>query len=135
MKDQIKERCIYCGGDVYYKGNEQLIKCSLCGHSLVVAKFENELSKMKKAADEGKEAQKALDKAKQEKQAADHRRFRVLAALDRMEDLRSETKENFGDLASAMEDNYVLQQAVRDLLSDAREDAPDPSGPVPQCRF
>ena len=116
MKDQIKERCIYCGGDVYYKGNEQLIKCSLCGHSLVVAKFENELSKMKKAADEGKEAQKALDKAKQEKQAADHRLFRVLSALDRMEDLRSETKENFGDLASAMEDNYVMQQAVRDLL-------------------
>ena len=52
MATKIKERCIYCGGDVYYHGGESLIKCEWCGQTLVVAKFENELIRMKEAEEE-----------------------------------------------------------------------------------
>ncbi len=123
MESSIKERCIYCGADVYYTGTEKLIKCGMCGHTLVVAKFENELSRMQQALEEGKKAQQALLKAEEEKQAADDRLFRVLLALDKMKDLasdmeeaRTESRESFEELLSAMEKDQALQQSVRDLL-------------------
>ena len=60
---QYKERCIYCGSDVYYTGTESLIKCGMCGHTLVVAKFENELAKMNAAIEEGEAAKRELEAA------------------------------------------------------------------------
>ncbi len=84
--NQIKERCIYCGSDVYYNGTETLIKCGMCGHTLVVAKFENELAKMNAALEEGEQAKKELDAAKKEKEAADDRLFAALSDFDALKD-------------------------------------------------
>ena len=81
MDTRIKERCIYCGGDVYYHGSEQLVKCEWCGHTLVVAKFENELARMKKTEEENVLIRRKLAEAEKEKQAADDRLFAALTSL------------------------------------------------------
>ncbi len=84
--DQIKERCIYCGSDVYYTGTEVLIKCGMCGHTLVVAKFENELFRLRETEAENKFIKEQLRKAEQEKQAADDRLFAALTDLTEIRD-------------------------------------------------
>ncbi len=86
MNNQIKERCIYCGADVYYNGSEQLIKCGMCGHTLVVAKFENEIAKMNAALKEGEAAKRALEEAEKEKQAVGDRLLGTLSDLDQIRD-------------------------------------------------
>ena len=77
MNGQKKERCIYCGSDVYYTGTESLIRCGKCGHTLVVAKFENELARMNQAIEESEKAKRALDAAEREKQEAQARLERI----------------------------------------------------------
>ncbi len=52
MESRIKERCIYCGGDVFYYSGEPLAKCKWCGQTLAAAKFENELLRMQKTEQE-----------------------------------------------------------------------------------
>ena len=98
--DQIKERCIYCGSNVYYTGTDTLIKCSMCGHTLIVAKFENELAKMNAAIEEGEAAKKALveaEKARQEAQA------HLLETIDSLDVTR--------------EDQDVLSQLMRSVMT------------------
>ena len=73
MAEKMKQRCIYCGGDIYYRGSEQLVKCSLCGHTLIVAKFENEIARMKKTEEENAIVKEKLAEAEKEKQAAEGR--------------------------------------------------------------
>ena len=80
--DQIKERCIYCGSDVYYTGTETLIKCGMCGHTLVVAKFENELAKMNAALEEGEQARLELAEAEKARQDAEARLRGAIGHLD-----------------------------------------------------
>ncbi len=86
MDQQIKERCIYCGADVYYTGTESLIKCGMCGHTLVVAKFENELARMHSALEAGEQASRELEEVKKEKQTADNRLFAALSSLNDIRD-------------------------------------------------
>ena len=105
MDHQMKERCIYCGGDVYYTGKEKLIKCEWCGQTLVVAKFENELAKMNAALEEGEAAMHALEAAQREKKAADDRLFGMLSALDQMQDLKEFSETSFAEMAKAFGDN------------------------------
>ena len=84
--DQIKERCIYCGSDVYYTGTEVLIKCGMCGHTLVVAKFENELARMNLAIEEGEQAKKDLAEAEKARQDAQVRLQEAMASLGGIKD-------------------------------------------------
>ena len=82
MIQQIKERCIYCGSDVYYSGCNILIKCGLCGHTLTVSKFENELARMQQAIEEGEQAKRELDDAKKAQREAETRLFETVETLD-----------------------------------------------------
>ena len=69
MAEKMKQRCIYCGGDIYYRGSEQLVKCSLCGHTLIVAKFENEIARMKKTEEENAIVKEKLAEAEKGEKA------------------------------------------------------------------
>ena len=81
MAEKIKQRCIYCGGDIYYHGGEQLVKCKWCGHTLVTAKFENEMARIRETEKENELVKKQLANAEKEKQAADDRLFAALSSL------------------------------------------------------
>ena len=87
MTEKRKARCIYCGGDVYYHhSGQQLIKCEWCGQTLMTAKFENELIRMKKTEEENALVKKQLARAEKEKQAADDRLFAALSSLGEIRD-------------------------------------------------
>ncbi len=86
MGSRIKERCIYCGGDVLYDGSEPLVKCLLCGQILAVAKFENELLRIQKTEEENVLIKEQLKEAELEKQAADDRLFAALSDLGEIRD-------------------------------------------------
>ena len=81
MLSKIKERCIYCGGDIYYHLGEKLIKCEWCGHSLVTSKFENELARIQEIEEENALIKDKLAQAEKEKQAANDRLFAALSSL------------------------------------------------------
>ena len=71
MDSRIKERCIYCGGDVYYHGDESLIKCDWCGQTIPVMKFQGQITRMKKTAEENALIKEQLKEAEKEKKAAE----------------------------------------------------------------
>ncbi len=85
METRIKERCIYCGGDIYYNSGEQLVKCSWCGEALITAKFENEITRMKQTREENALVKEKLEKAEAEKVAADKRLFATLSSLKQIQ--------------------------------------------------
>ncbi len=115
MTSQLKERCIYCGADVYYNGSEQLIKCGMCGHTLVVAKFENELAKMNAALEEGEAAKRALEEAEKEKQAAGDRLFAALSSLEGLQDGQNTGLLVLRKIADAQEDAGDRLAVLHDL--------------------
>ena len=86
MESRIKERCIYCGGDVFYYSGEPLVKCKWCGQTLAAAKFENELLRMQKTEEENTLIKQKLEDAENEKKAADDRLFAVLSDLGEIRD-------------------------------------------------
>ena len=43
------ENCIYCGGEIFFGGDERLVKCLSCGRVFAVAKFQSEQAKLKAA--------------------------------------------------------------------------------------
>ena len=86
MGSKIKERCIYCGGDVFYDGSEPLVKCQWCGQTLAVAKFENELLRIQKAEEENVLIKEQLKEAELEKQTANDRLFAALSDLGEIRD-------------------------------------------------
>ena len=85
MESMTKERCIYCGGDVYYHLGEKLIKCEWCGHSLVTSEFENELARIQNIEEENELIKEKLTAAEKEKQAANDRLFAALSSLGKIQ--------------------------------------------------
>ncbi len=100
MDQQIKARCIYCGADVYYTGKEPLIKCGMCGHTLVIAKFENEIAQMNEALKEGEQAKRNLEEAREAKEKAEARLLDTIDSLDVIRD-----------------DQNVLSQLMRSVMA------------------
>ena len=86
MATRIKERCIYCGGEVYYQGGEPPIKCDWCGQTIPVMKFQGEMTRMKKTEEENALIKQQLETAQKEKQAADDRLFAALSDLGEIRD-------------------------------------------------
>ena len=86
MESKIKERCIYCGGDVYYHSGKSLIKCDWCGQTIPVMKFQGEMTRMKKTEEENALIKKQLEEAEKEKQAANDRLFVALSDFGRIRD-------------------------------------------------
>ena len=118
MSGEIKERCIYCGGDVYYQSGQSLIKCSFCGHTLVTAKFENELASRKKAEEEHLQVREKLKKAEKDKQAADNRLFAALSDLDSLENAQGEIRDLLEALqADTASSSHVLRDMLQALMS------------------
>lgn len=122
MADQIKQRCIYCGGDIYYQGSEQLVKCELCGHTLIVAKFENEIARMKKIEEENALVSQQLEEAEKEKQAADNRLFAALSGMESLEN----TQDDILNLLKVMkgdseEQTHVLGDVFHTLMSGQKD--------------
>ena len=113
MDNQIKERCIYCGGDVYYTGREKLIKCEWCGHTLVVAKFENELARMNQAFEEGEQAKKDLAEAEKARQDAQVRLLKTIESLDVIQ-----SKQDV--LSKLMKSVAAGQQTAEDKLAQVK---------------
>ena len=125
MDQKIKERCIYCGADVYYNGEEVLLKCGMCGHTLVVARFECELMKMKEAEAEKEKARQALEAAEQEKQQAQKRLHNALEALSNIQCFQAEEIDSLAKIALDVSDNKEQQSAMMTLLQSIKEASED----------
>ena len=122
MAEKIKERCIFCGGDVYYRSGEQLVKCSLCGHTLKTAKFENELARIRKTEEENALVKEKLAEAEKEKQAADDRLFAALSNLDSMGNAQGEVLNLLQALKSeSAQSSSVLADTLRILMSGQKD--------------
>ena len=120
----MKARCIYCGGDVYYQGGEQLIKCEWCGQTLVTAKFEHELARMKKTEEENAQIKEKLAQAEKEKQAADDRLFAALSNLDSLGEAQGELADLLSVMkVDAVEQTDVLTFLLKTLLSGQKDAA------------
>ena len=123
--DQIKERCIYCGSDVYYTGTETLIKCGMCGHTLVVAKFENELAKMNAALEEGEQARKDLAEAEKARQDAEARLRDAIGHLDEItegQDVLSRLMQSVMAGQDAAEDKITSLQSISERILKGQGD-------------
>ena len=124
MPEMMKARCIYCGGDVYYQGGEQLIKCEWCGQTLVTAKFEHELARMKKTEEENAQIKEKLAQAEKEKQAADDRLFAALSNLDSLGEAQGELADLLSVMkVDAVEQTDVLTFLLKTLLSGQKDAA------------
>lgn len=86
MPELIKERCLYCGGDVYYHSRQKLIKCEWCGETINTVKFENVLVRMQETEEENAQIKQRLAKAEKEKETANDRLFSALSALGQIRD-------------------------------------------------
>ena len=118
----MKERCIYCGGDIYYQESMQLVKCDWCGQTMVVAKFENELARRKKTEEENAQIKEKLAQTEKEKQAADDRLFAALSNLDSIENAQGDTLALLQALRSeAAGDADVLSSMLCTLLSGQKD--------------
>ena len=123
MHDLVKDRCIYCGSDIFFDGGKLLIKCEMCGHTLVITQFENELNRMKEAIREGEEAKAALETARQEKQEANERLFSVINVLDDISMSQEKEEVLIRQIRDAFSDNEQTQKAMLDLLHSLHSDA------------
>ena len=86
MPELIKERCLYCGGDVYYHSRQKLIKCEWCGETIYTVKFENVLVLMQETEEENAQIKQQLAKAEKENETANDRLFSALSALGQIRD-------------------------------------------------
>ncbi len=125
MDQKIKERCIYCGADVYYKGEQVLLKCGMCGHTIAVAKFECELMKLKTAEEEGRKAREALKAAELEKQKAQDRLHGALDELSNIQSFQAEEIDSLAKIALDISDNKEQQSAMMMLLHSVQEASAD----------
>ena len=117
MIEKMKARCIYCGGDVYYHSGQQLIKCEWCGQTLMTAKFENELIRMKKTEEENALVKKQLARAEKEKQAADDRLFAALSSLGEIRDEQDTLGKILHVLAADQGEELENLQFMKDIAA------------------
>ena len=117
MIEKMKARCIYCGGDVYYHSGQQLIKCEWCGQTLMTAKFENELIRMKKTEEENALVKKQLARAEKEKQAADDRLFAALSSLGEIRDEQDALGKILHMLAADQGEELENLQFMKDIAA------------------
>ena len=120
MESKIKERCIYCDGDVLYDGCEQLVKCQWCGKTFAVAKFENELAKMNAALEEGEAAKKALKNAELERDRAKEKLGKAIDALDGIQMSQRNADKALTRIAADFTQNKEEQREMKNLLTALR---------------
>ena len=116
MLGKIKERCLYCGGDVYYHSGEHLTKCEWCGHTLVTTKFENELERMNAALEEGEAAKHALENAEKERDRARLRLEKAMGALEGIHGSQRNVDKALTRIASDFSNNKDNQREMKNLL-------------------
>ena len=117
MGENNKERCIYCGADVYYTVDQKMIRCNHCGHTLVVAKFENELNKIEAEAREAKVVKEALKAAEKEKQEADARLLRTLSSLHGIEASQKSQEAITSQIQKDFADHAETQNALLNIVN------------------
>ena len=125
MTAKIKERCIYCGGDVYYHGSEKLIKCEWCGQTINTTKFESYLIRIQETEDESILIKQQLAEAEKEKQAADNRLFSALSSLGQIQNDQDILGKMLHTLTKKQEDAQQSLQFLKDIskrLVDSQND-------------
>ena len=115
MDTRIKERCIYCGGDVYYHSGESLMKCDWCGQTIPVMKFQGEMTRMKKTEEENILIKEQLEAAEKEKQAADARLFAALSNLGQIRDDQDTLGKTLSLLINGQKDSLSSLEYVKGI--------------------
>ena len=89
-------KCLYCGFDIQYSGNNSVVKCKACGKALKIADFEQERVRFELERQRAEQAEKEIETARQEKRQAEERLHRTLSLLGDISLAQSEQKKEFG---------------------------------------
>ena len=114
MAEQIRERCIYCGGQILYSGLEKLVKCRFCGKTFSVTRFQSEQAKIRKALEEGERAKAALAEAEAQREEAQRR---LNEAVESLTGIRA-GQDTLSRLMKALADTQSQADGKLELLRD-----------------
>ena len=120
MPEQVLERCIYCGAEIAYAPDAQVVKCVACGNRFTVTRFQSEQAKLKAALREGEAAKAALAEAEAARDAA---QARLGGALDALQDIRAsqaDGERQLEQLLDGMDADRETRQAMAQLLDGLR---------------
>ena len=125
MAYEIKERCIYCGGDIYYEAGVKLVKCKWCGETLKTSKFDSELARIQQIEEENELVKQQLAQAEKEKQATNDRLFSALSSLSEIKNDQDILGKMLHTLTSGQ--THALQnlqdlKSISDRLIDSQND-------------
>ena len=102
---KLKERCPFCGGEIFFEVGQELVRCEWCGQTSQTAKFESESMRIHAALEEGEQAKAAVAAAQQEKEKAQERLNKALESLG-------------GIYASQKKADKALEQISREFSSE-----------------
>jgi len=125
MEERIRERCIYCGGEIVYSALEKYVKCPFCGKTFSVLKFRSEQAKIKRALEEGEKAKAELAEAEARRQEAQDRLNKAVADLTGLrkgQDTLSRLMQALADTQAQSDEKLALLQSVAARLLETQDD-------------
>ena len=114
MSEPVLGKCRYCGAQVTYDNGETYTKCSACGENLVIAEFQNEQIRIKRALEEGEQAKKDLEAAEK---AIEAEREKVWKVISEMDGLKGSLKEQEAQLNRLLKESQLDQETQETMLS------------------
>ena len=113
-------KCLYCGFDIQYSGNNSVIKCKACGKALKIADFEQERVRFELERQRAEQAEKEIETARQEKRQAEERLHRTLSLLGDISLAQSKQKKELQEVLRRQNAGKNELQAVTSLLEAIR---------------
>ncbi len=114
MSELVLGKCRYCGAQVTYDNGKTYTKCSACGENLVIAEFQNEQIRIKRALEEGEQAKKDLEAAEK---AIEAEREKVWKVISEMDGLKGSLKEQEAQLNRLLKESQLDQGTQETILS------------------
>ena len=114
LSEYILGKCRYCGAQVGYQDGSTYIKCDSCGENLVVAEFQNEQIKIRRALEAGEQAKRALEQAEKDRKAEQEKTWKVISDMN---SLKGSLKEQEAQLHQILKETQLDQETQKTVLS------------------
>ena len=117
---KMKERCPFCGGEIFFEAGQELVRCEWCGQTSQTAKFESESMRIHAALEEGEQAKEKLAEAEKEKEKAQKRLNQAMESLDGIYASQKKADQALDRIARDFSQNREEQRNMKALLSAIR---------------
>ena len=123
MDSRIFERCIYCHADgIEYSRGQAYVKCTSCGVTFPVAKFQSEQAELRAQLEAGERAKAELEDAQRAQEEAQRRLNEAMAALEGIHGAQEDAAGTARQILSALDEDRQIQLAIGSLLQGLRAD-------------